>query len=116
MYLISKKCPQFEYRIYIDNNDKIDGQIIYKGHKLGVESNVLNEILEYKIEKSSNTIFFLKYDKIIDTVDHKNKDIWESGTSESMSKLLLNSWTTLSKSMVNKFGEFRKIIITKVNI
>jgi hypothetical protein len=116
MYLVSKSGPKCEYRIYIDNNEPVDGHEIYKGHKLGVEDSLLYEILDFRIEKSTNKILFLKYDKIINEIDHKDSTLWEDGKMESISKNLLDSWISLCRSMREKFGDFRKIIITKVYI
>lgn len=116
MYLVSKHGPRYEYRIYIDNDEPTEGNIIYRGHKLGIDDKILQEILDYRIEKSTNKVLYLKYDKIIGEINHKNQDIWENGKIESLYKNLLDSWMSLSKTMRSKFGDYRKIIITKVNI
>jgi hypothetical protein len=115
MYLVSKSDNRTQYRIYLENSE-IEGRIVYKGHKLGVDSNLLSEILDYRFEKSSNKIHFLKYDKVDGEPDYRNSDIWIIGRNESIQKNLLDSWISLNQSMREKFGDYRKIIITKVNI
>ena len=114
-YLVCKKGGREEYRIYIDGQE-VEGTEIYKGHKLGVESNPLLEILDFRIEKSSSKIHFLNYDKVEESVSVQNTNLWTIGRRESLEKNLLDSWMSLNKKMRTQFGDFRKVIITKVNI
>lgn len=114
-YIVFKTTGRKEYRIYLESAES-EGDIIYKGHKLGVELNLLSKLIDYRIEKSSNRILVLKYDKVVDTVSVLDTNIWKIGTSESLDKLISESWESLQKVMENKFGKFRKILITAVNI
>lgn len=114
-YIVSKDGPRLQYRIYIDGKET-DGKLVYKGHKLGVDENTLSEILDYRIERSTNKIHFLKYDKIEDSPDYLDLNQWKIGRIDSMNIGLLESWMSLNNKMQEKFGKFRKIIITKVNL
>jgi hypothetical protein len=115
-YVKCKSFGRYEYRVYIDNGQDIDGNVIFKGHKLEPEFNLLSEILEYRIERSTNSIYFLKYDKLIGEPDFMKSEMWNVGREESVKKNLLDSWISLNKKMRSEFGDYRKIIITKVNI
>lgn len=115
MYIVSKKTNRNEYRVYVNGSD-IDGSVIYKGHKLGVELDILKEIIDYKIERSSNNIHFLMYEYVEDDVSHLNSRIWNKLKSESFSEGFTLSWESLLSKMVNDFGSFNKILITKFNI
>jgi hypothetical protein len=113
------KCKSFgrsEYRVYIDDGQDVDGDVIFKGHKLEPEFNLLSEILEYRIERSTNKVYFLKYDKMIGDPDFMKIEMWNVGREESVKKNLLDSWISLNQKMRSEFGDYRKIIITKVNI
>ena len=114
-YIISKSGGRSEYRIYKDGDD-FEGYPIYNGHKLGVENNLLAEVLDYRIDRGTGKIHFLKYDKVVTEPNHLDLKMWEIGRGESMQKNLLDSWISLNQVMREKLGEYRKIIITKVNI
>lgn len=114
-YLVSKTGPREEYRVYLEGKQP-EGVEIYKGHKLGVESRLLFEILDFRFEKSSNKIHFLNYDKVEDIISTQDYKLWTIGRKESLEKNLLDSWMSLNKKLRLKFGDFRKVIITKVNI
>ena len=115
-YIVTKREPKWEWRIYKDSEEKIEGQIIYKGHKLAIEHPLLSKILDYRIEKKTGNIFTLKYDKVKELHDHTDLTIWEIGKDQSFQKNLMKSWESLQLIMKQKMGNFRKIIITKVNI
>jgi hypothetical protein len=116
-YLVSKSDNRNEYRVYIKSDGlKFDGKIIYSGHKLGVEPNILKDIIDYRIEKMTNNLYFLKYDQVDGVVDYKNTKIWTTGRIESINDDIIESWDSLNREMKNKFGDYSKIIITKVNI
>lgn len=117
-FIISKSGPRIEYRVYSDINiDTNTESVIYKGHKLGVDYNLLMEIMEYKIEKSTGNMLFLKYDKSdgipLNTLD---MSMWETGSTKSINRNLMDSWESLCKKIEMKMGSFRKILITRVNI
>lgn len=115
-YFITKSSNRIEYRIYIENDSDIEGTVIYKGHKLGVDDNQLLEILDVRIERSTNKIHFLKYDKVVDLPDRLDLNMWIIGRTESLNQNLQDCWITVNRIMKEKFGDFRKIIITRVNI
>lgn len=115
-YVKSKSLGRSEYRVYVDDGQDVDGIVIFKGHKLEPEYNLLSEILDYRIEKSNNRVYFLKYDKMTDDPDFMKSDMWSIGREESVRKNLLDSWISLNQKMRSEFGDYRKIIITKVNI
>ena len=115
-YIVSKSDARFEYRVYIDNDDNKEGRVIYKGHKLGIDENILLEVIDYRIEKSTGNLFFLKYDQINENIDFKNKNIWNTGRVDSINLNLLESWDSLIRKLKIDNGDYRKIIITKINI
>ena len=73
--------------------------------------------MEYKIEKSTGNMLFLKYDKSdgipLNTLD---MSMWETGSTKSINRNLMDSWESLCKKIEMKMGSFRKILITRVNI
>ena len=114
-YIITKQTPRNEWRIYIDG--EIENEvIIYKGHKLGVEFKHLFECLEYRQEKSSGKYYFLNYEKLETTPDTKNTEMWFDGNVATLERIVDQSWSTLQIKLKKEFGDFRKIILTKVNI
>lgn len=114
-YLVLKQEARKQIRIYPDGM-KFDGQILYKGHKLGVEIDLLTKIIDYRIERSTNKISFLIYEKVSDVVSHVDTTIWKFSSIDSFEKNILESWESVQRQMENKFGKFRKILITIVNI
>ena len=114
-YTITKQTPRNEWRIYLDD-ESYDGKIIYKGHKLGINTETLMEFLEYRKERSSGKILFLDYEKVQNTPDHKDSEQWIVGTTNNIEPILEKSWESLLNMLKEKKGNFRKISITKVNI
>lgn len=98
MFKISKKDNINEYRVYLDG--EIDGEVIYKGHRLGIPDELLLVVLDIKLEKSSNKKYF--YDYV--------NNSWVVGRSNMVD--LLNSWN----SLLSVLGKSKIIIITKNNI
>jgi hypothetical protein len=115
-YLKSKSISRFEYRVYIDDGQDFDGIEIFRGHKLEPEYNLLSEILDYRIDRGKNKIYFLKYDKVVTEPDFMIGEMWDMGKEDTYKKNLLDSWSSLNQKMRGEFGDYRKIIITKVNI
>jgi hypothetical protein len=115
-YLVTKSTTRNQYRIYIDDQTDKEGSIIYKGHKLGVEEDILGEILDIRVERSGGNFIVLNYNKVETEPDHTDMKMWIIGRSESLKNKLFESYESLQNKMKSKFGEFRKIIITKVNI
>ena len=114
-YIVSKSSGKAEYRIYKEG-EEIEGYPIYSGHKLAVDSNLLAEILDYRIEKSTGKINFLRYDKVISEHNHLDLTLWDVGKKESIEKNLFDSWISLNQKMKFDLGEYRKIVVTRVNI
>jgi hypothetical protein len=114
-YIILKAEGRQEIRLYKEGVD-FEGDVIYKGHKLAIESNSLTKILDFRIERYSGKIFFLKYDKITDGVDFLDTKIWIVTNSTNFERNILISWESAQMALELKCGKFRKILITVVNI
>jgi hypothetical protein len=114
-YIILKKDARKEFRLYVEGNES-EGQVLYKGHKLSLEVNQLGKILDYRMEKSSNKLHFLIYDKIKESVTIADTSIWRVSSSESFDRQILESWESAQRALESKCGKFRKILITMVNI
>lgn len=114
-YTITKQTPRFEWRIYLSDKD-YDGKVIYKGHKLGINPDLLKEFLEFRQERSTGKLFFLDYEKVKDVPDHKDLKQWIIGTDGNIQTIVERSWESLLSMLEDKNGDFRKISITKVNI
>ena len=100
---VLKKTNRGEYRIYLEG-EEVEGQIIFKGHKLAVGNLLLNEIIDYKIDRFTNTIFFINYE---------NGEKWETTKENNKDINILFSWDSLLNNLKKERGNFRKIIITK---
>ena len=64
-YLVLRKWRNYEWRLYPDDS-KFEGQVIYRGHKMGVDNNLLLEILDIKtlyIFSQLDKYQFLKLEK-----------------------------------------------------
>ncbi len=103
-YIIIKKGPKFEFRLYTEINENIEGQIIYKGHRLNLDGQLLSNILEYKMEKTTNKVY-LK--------DYCSDDRWFIGTKYDASRVINQSYESLQQIAEQQFGKFRKIVITR---
>ena len=114
-YIVTKQTLKNEWRIYLDQNVE-DEFIVYKGHKLGVEPKHLIEFLDYRQEKSTGKLFFLDYKKMKDPVSTKDLDMWILGNSSNVEKIMEQSWDTLQDKLKEKDKNFRKIVVTRVNI
>jgi hypothetical protein len=112
-YVISKTESRTEFRIYTENSKNIEGKIIFQGHKLSVENNLLEQIIEIKIDRGSGSIYTPDYQKPNDTIDLKG---WFSGRGDSLQKNLQKSWETLKQKIEKELGGFRKITVTIVYI
>ena len=114
-YVVFKNVNRRQYRIYLDGAE-YEGRLVYKGHKLGVELDLLSHLIDFRIDRTSNRISVLNYEKVEENVDILNKNQWFVGTSDNLGNLLNESWNSLQKTLENKCGKFRKILITEVNI
>lgn len=104
-FIIIKKDSRFEYRLYLEDSVDVQGRVIYKGHKLGVNENILSQILEYRLERSTNKLYLLDYDSLSN---------WFITTKSNAVLGLNKSYESLQSKAEKQFGKFRKIIITMV--
>ena len=104
-YIIIKKDLRFEYRLYIENCDNFEGQIIYSGHKNAISQNFLINLLEFKLERTNNKIYFL---------DYESDDRWFLGLKTNPSDAIQKSYESLQNLLEKRIGKYRKIIITRV--
>lgn len=100
-----KKDTRYTYYLYTENHQDIQGQVIYKGHKLGLEPKFLNLILEFKLEKTRDKIYIK---------DYANDDRWFVTSSRALVSGMEQSYNSLQAKAENEFGKFRKVIITRV--
>lgn len=111
-YLVLKKWRNYEWRLYPENSD-IEGEIIYKGHKFGLENSILSEILEIKVINKNN-FEILKYDES-DTSNFLKKK-WIKTNKDNFMKDIFHSWNTALAKLGSENQNFKKIIITKIFI
>jgi len=116
--LVLKTTPRNEFRVYAESEEIPEGEILYKGHRLGVPTDILQNIIEYRVEISKNKLFLLRYEKIEEgsMADVRNIDIWKPARVDHMEKELLESWSQINRNMREKIGSFTKIVILKINI
>lgn len=115
-YVILKNIGFKQYRVYVEHPEP-EGKILYKGHKLGVNPELISQLIEYRYVANKSNILVLKYDRIIDNkVNILDKNTWEPGTSVNFEKMIWDSWLSLLRALELKNGNFRKILITVVNI
>lgn len=115
MYITTKKTNNIEYRVYPIGVEP-EGQIIYKGHKLGVDTTILEQIIDWRIERSVGRIYFPKYDKVKENISIIDASIWDIGRVDNFDTKLVESWETVQNNLKSKIGNYSKIIITKTNI
>jgi hypothetical protein len=104
-FITIKKDARFEYRLYTETQEQIEGQILYKGHKLGVDQALLSNILMFKSERNSNNYYIY---------DYLSDDMWFKCNSSDVLLAINKSYETLQSKAENQFGKFRKVIITRV--
>jgi|688.fasta_scaffold621683_1 hypothetical protein len=104
-YITTKRDARFEWRFYIEPNDNVEGRIIYKGHKLGVGNDVLSNMIEYKQERTTNRIYLM---------DYENQGRWFVTNDGGLIETLSESYDTLQRIAQEKFGKFRKVVISVV--
>jgi hypothetical protein len=114
-YLILKSDNRREIRIYPEGV-YFEGKVIYKGHKLGVEMDLLSKVIEFRRERTSNVMLFLRYDKVTEKINSLDRNIWKVSSLDSFEKEVLSSWDLIKENLEKKVGKFRKILITIVNI
>jgi len=104
-YITTKQDTRFEWRFYIEPIDNIEGKIIYKGHKLGVGYDILSNMIEYKQERTTNRIYLM---------DYENQGKWFITNESELTETLSESYDTLQRIAQEKFGKFRKVVISVV--
>jgi len=115
-YYITKQDHKNEWRVYFDDKIDTDGQILYQGHKLGLESKDMIKFLEYRQERSSGKFFFLNYQNLKDVPDTTDSTMWFVGSGATIEKIINESWSSLEKKIVDGGKKIRKITITKAYI
>jgi hypothetical protein len=109
-YLVLKKWRNFEWRLYPENSI-CEGQVIYKGHKMGIDSNLLLETIDLKVN-NANTFEILNYNE---GVLHENrKKVWIKTDKNKLVKTLNDSWNSALEKLESENGKLKKIIITKI--
>jgi hypothetical protein len=104
-FITIKKDSRFEYRLYTEDSELIEGKVLYKGHKLGVSENLLSQILEYKLEKTTNKLYVF---------DYNSQDTWFVTTRLQPILAINKSYESLQTKAEKVLGKHRKIVITMV--
>ena len=104
-FITIKKDTRFEYRLYTENSENIEGKVLYKGHKLGIDESLLSQILEYKLERTTNKLYVL---------DYESNDTWFVTTKFQPILAMNKSYESLQSKAEKLFGKHRKIVITMV--
>jgi hypothetical protein len=104
-YITTKKDTRFEWRFYIEPSEGVEGRVVYKGHRLGIDHNLLSKMIEFKQERTTNRLY-LK--------DYENQDRWFLTNESGLVETLNESYDTLQRISQEKFGKFRKVIVTVV--
>jgi len=114
-YLVSKRNSRFEYRIYTDNS-KLEGKLIFSGHRGSVELPLLEEILEYKYHLSSKRYFFLDYLKLFQENQWQYPNLIGIDFFRFSSDARKDMWESWNSLMSALSGEkyLRKVYITMV--
>ena len=119
MYVTTKSTPRKEWRVYVDRPEtELEGEILYRGHRMGVTTELLVEILESKVDVSKSTIYILRYEKMEAgvTADVRNLQIWKPVRQEHVNTELMDTWLNISDGMRKQFGNHNKIIVSRINI
>lgn len=109
-YLVLRKWRNYEWRLYPENS-KFEGQVIYKGHKMGVDNNLLLEVIETKI-MNNNSFELLKYDE--GDLKVSSKRTWIKTDRDKLLKKLMESWESALNKLEIEDMKFKKIIVTKL--
>lgn len=104
-YIVTKREPRFEWRFYIEPTEEVEGKVIYKGHKLGINHKLLSSMLEFKQERTTNRIYL---------IDYENEGRWFVTNDNGLLETLSESYDTLQRVAQDKFGKFRKVVVTVV--
>jgi hypothetical protein len=108
-YLVLRKWRNYEWRLYPDDS-KFEGQVIYRGHKMGVDNNLLLEILDIKMV-NNNLFEILKYDE--GDLNNLRKKVFIKTDKNDLVKTLLESWNSALNKFENQNSNSKRIIVTK---
>lgn len=106
-YIITKREPRFEWRFYVEPTIGVEGRVIYKGHKLGVNAEILSKMIELKRERTSDKFYLM---------DYESNNKWLTTNTSGLFEALSESYDSLQRLAQQKFGKFRKVTISIVNI
>jgi len=110
-YYITKRDPRVEWRIYFDKSDTTDGQVFFRGNKNGLSKSQMAQLLEYRVEKSTGTFFFLNYLNFNSKIDMRDKSLWFVGRDPE--RLVELSWNSLEEKLQKMDKPLKKILISK---
>jgi hypothetical protein len=113
MYIVSNITSKREIRI---SNEKLDGKVIYKGHKLGLPDELLPQIIHHTHERYNSTFYFLDYKKWkqeynMEKINSTMTKCWFTDTDSK--KALMKSYKSLLETLKEQNGEFREIYIVE---
>ncbi len=110
-YIVANITNRGEIRI---STHKIEGRLIYEGHKLAIPDELLPHIINYTHEKYSGNYNFLNYKKWKDIYGFN--DLTSQMTKcwfkeRDNKKALMESYETLLETLKEELGDFKKIYI-----
>lgn len=119
-YIKLKSNSRLEYRLYLKDPEDQNLDFVYQGHKLGINDSILDQILDYRFEASTNRIYYLRYDILFNKFPNEqpsltNLEIWKPGR-DSKDKELYEIWGNLLQFIRGKIGTFKNIWIVRINI
>jgi len=103
-------------RKIIVSNQKLDGNIIYEGHKLGLPNDLLPYIIYHTHERYNSSFYFLDYKKWKDIynmeeINTRMTNCWIKDTDGK--RALMKSYNTILESLKDIDGNFSKIYIVE---
>lgn len=106
-----------EDRNIICTLEKVEGDIIYSGHKMAIDEKVLAHILQYYYDKFNSRFMFVNYMTWKKIYSLKSFDATMTACLFSESNYqsgLKKSYTSLIDLMGIEFGKFQKINIIQI--
>jgi len=110
-YFVTKKLNNKEWRVYFSDESQTPGRILFKGRKELLTVEIVSDILEYRIERSTGTYHFVDYGKVGKTPNIRDKEMWFSGTNPI--ELIQKSWQTLEDKLQVLNPNSKKIMISQ---
>lgn len=106
-----------EERNIVCTVDKIDGRLIWAGHKLAIDDKILPRVLQYYYDKFNSKFMFVNY--LLWKKNYNLKPLEHTMTSCLFSDAnyqngFKKSWTSLIDLMGTEFGKFQKINIVQL--